>query len=90
MLVGLAQAQAHECHCYGIVLNGSLNTADFNGGVGYGAEYGGTEVIGYTISFPATSAFAFAHAQAFGFARSSVHGGHPGGARGRHGGGGHR
>lgn len=92
MLVGLAQSQAHDCHCYGLVLNGRLNTADFDGGVGYDAAFTDAGGGGYTMSVPTTSAFAFAsaHAQAFAFARSGAHGGHFGGGHGCHGGGGHR
>ena len=88
MLGSTAQSQAHDCHCYGIVLNGSLNTADFDGGVGYGAAYGGAEIVGYTISGPSTSAFGFARTHTFAFARStSMHGGLIGGGHGCHGGG---
>jgi hypothetical protein len=88
MLGSIAQSQSQDCHCYGIVLNGSLNTADFNGGVGYGAEYVGEEMVSYAFSVPSTSAFAVAHAHTFAFARSlSSHGGHIGGGHGCHGGG---
>ncbi len=88
MLGRVAQTQAHDCRCYGIVLNGNLDTADFDGGVGYGAAYGGEEVLGYTMSIPSTSAFAFARTHAIAFARSeSVRGGRIGGGHGCHGGG---
>jgi len=94
-LGAVVQTQAHECRCNGIVLNGSLNTADFDGGVGYGTGYASMEVIGYTMTMPSVSAFAFAHAHAFAFAGSHAfafaHGmsGH-GGMHGGFGGGGHR
>lgn len=95
VLSAVAHAEAHGCGCDGIVLNGKLNTADFDGGVGYGAGYGGVEVVGYTMTVPSASAFAFAHARAFAFARAHAfafsHGmsGH-GGMHGGFGGGGHR
>ena len=93
-LLGIASstALAHE-RGQPLVLNGLLNTADFDGGVGdrFGAgTYTGS--YGYAISyggasagaFAAARAAAFAHASAF--ARSSFHGGMHGSMHG----GGHR
>ncbi|HUO88022.1 MAG TPA: hypothetical protein VMU08_02515 [Rhizomicrobium sp.] len=91
-LAGIANstALAHE-RGQPLVLNGQLNTADFDGGVGdrFGAGvYAGP--YGYAISyggasagaFAAARAAAFAHASAF--ARASSGGMHGGGAHGGH------
>lgn len=87
-----ASAEERDCHCSQIVLNGSLNTADFDGGVGgvvddgaYGS--GG----GYASADASTQADAFARARAFSaaFSRgrgSHGNGGHHGGCGGGHGG----
>jgi hypothetical protein len=87
-------ASAHEpCGCRErLVLNGQLNTADFDGGVGDrfgggGAIYGGTTVMVYGNASAGGSAFAAAHASAYARASVSTHigGGAHGGAS--HGGG---
>ncbi len=83
-----ASAQAHDRDCNGVVLNGCLNTADFNGGVGYGVDYGGAGGGGYAAGSAYASAFAFAHARAFAFGRSiGVPRTHSGGMHGSFGGG---
>lgn len=86
-----ASAQAHDCGCRGIELNGRLNTADFDGGVGGVVDYGGYGGGGY--AFVGASAHAFAFASAFARAGAFSHGGggmHGGGMHGGWGGGGHR
>ena len=93
MLGASASAEAHNCGCSGIVLNGRLNTADFDGGVGGGGDYGGFGGGGYAISFASgrsfASASAFARASAFSHG-GGMHGGgmHGGGMHGGWGGGG--
>jgi hypothetical protein len=87
----VAQAETNDCRCHGIVLNGTLNTFDFSGGVGYGSGSGGMELVGYTTGIPSSSAFAFAHARAFAIAQGvGRHVGHSGWGHGGFGGGGHR
>jgi hypothetical protein len=101
MLGASASVEAHDCGCSGIVLNGRLNTADFDGGVGGSGYEGGSGGGGYAIgfasgrSFASASAFAFARASAFSASFShgtGMHGGgmHGGGMHGGWGGGGHR
>ena len=90
-----ASAGTRDCGCCGVVLNGCLNTADFDGGVGYGADDGGSGGGGYATSHAYASAsavvFARAHAQGVAFSqRGRTHGGHGGGMRGGWGGGGRR
>jgi hypothetical protein len=85
MLGSVASAEERDCHCSEIVLNGSLNTADFNGGVGGVVDdgaYGGGG--GYASADASAHASAFAQARAFSAAFSRGRGGH-----GSHGGGGH-
>ncbi len=100
-LVALSlSATAHErCGCRaggGEVLNGRLNTSDFDGGVGDrfgdgGAVYGGSYAMasggGSAGAFASSSAFASAHASAYAhasFSSHSSHGGHGGGHGGGH------
>ena len=66
-LGAVVQAQADECNCGTVVLNGSLNTADFSGGVGYGAGYGGAESAGYTYTIPSAPLFAMGRPRIFPF-----------------------
>ncbi len=99
-IVALAgTASAHErCDCdRPLVLNGKLNTSDFDGGVGdrfgdAGTAYGG----GYVIAYGGAGAFAGGSASASAAARASVSistrfgGSFHGGGHGMHGGyGGH-
>ena len=86
---------AHErCGCReGLVLNGRLNTADFDGGVGdrFGSDAGGG---GYAIAYGGASAGgasgAFASARASAFASASSHAfSNSGGQGGTHAGGGY-
>jgi hypothetical protein len=83
MLGASASAEERDCHCSEIVLNGSLNTADFDGGVGGVVDYGGGGGGGGEAE---SEAHAFAHASAFAAAFSRGVGSHGGG--GHHGGGG--
>ncbi|MEI9995484.1 MAG: hypothetical protein WDM91_12880 [Rhizomicrobium sp.] len=83
-------AAAHDgCRCREpLVLNGRLQTANFDGGVGdrYGDSgyvYGGTTVVVGGNASAGGSGTAFAAARASAFA-------HAGGFHGGHGGGGHR
>jgi len=80
-----ASADERDCHCSEIVLNGNLNTADFDGGVGGVVDYGGGGGGGGDAESDA-SAHAFARAYAFSAAFSRGVGSHGGG--GHHGGGG--
>lgn len=73
-----APALAHEedgdCDCHHqqpVVLNGYLNTGDFDGGVGYGTA-GDGYASGYSFSYGGASASAFAGASAAAFARASA------------------
>jgi hypothetical protein len=84
VIVTAAHAESRDCNS--AVLNGCLDAAEFNGGVGYGADggavnYGGGGAYGAARA----SASAYAHARAFAFARAGVHGGHGGhGSSGGH------
>lgn len=85
----VSAAGAHEryrdCDCR-VVLNGCLNTADFDGGVGYGAAAegggGGVFVVGGSSAFASASAFAFARAHASVSFGRGMHGGMHGGGGG--------
>ena len=99
-LAGSAFAQ-EDCGCTHnrVVLNGHLNTYDFDGGVGDrfgdgGASgggativYGGASAGGYASAGAHASAFASASASTHVFSFTSFHGGMHGG--GMHAGGGH-
>jgi hypothetical protein len=95
ILFAASPSLAHErCGCRGEVLNGRLNTADFDGGVGDrtgdgGAYGGGGYVIAYGDASSASGAFAAARASAFASASSHAfaHGGGHGGGMHGHGGG---
>ena len=66
---------ADDCGCHhhqGLVLNGTLNTADFDGGVGYGVA-GDGYASGYSFSYGGASAFAGSSAAAFALASASAH-----------------
>jgi hypothetical protein len=97
----IAPALACDCpgrehHQEGVVLNGHLSMADFDGGVGDssgGGDYGyggGQAVFLYGSAGGGASAFSFASARASAFARASggAHGGgRSHGGSGSHGGG---
>jgi hypothetical protein len=87
ILFGLASASvAHERENR-IVLNGQLNTADFDGGVGdrfgdSGGAYGYAVSYGSAAAFSGSAAFASAHAAAFAHASAFSHGAFHGGMHG--------
>lgn len=81
-------AAACDCNCCREVLNGRLNTSDFDGGVGYGSSYGVIDAGGGGAFAAAhASAFAFARARASASAHSGFHGRSGGGVNGGWGGG---
>jgi hypothetical protein len=70
LLIG-STAGAHErCACHEVVLNGQLNMAGFDGGVG---DRFGASDDGYTSTYAYMSGRSFTRSSAFAFARASAH-----------------